>query len=206
MKGVSRFTFIIAIGIGLAIATFFFISIGLARYTPHRYQRLKEIFVNNTAYDVVFIGSSRTHLTIHPKIVDSITGLSTYNAGIQGGAIKEFKMTMDGYLISHPAPKMFVLTIDPLSLDLTYHMFDPTQYFAFSDKNEAIEKTFVAMEAGNIALSTMPFLRRLIYMDDHVKAYALKGWSGQTEIKVGEFEYKGFLSIGVKCIDTTNES
>lgn len=206
MKAAKRIVLIILIGIGLAVGAFFFISAGLVRYTPHRYQRIEEIFVNKTPYDVIYIGSSRTHLTIYPKIVDSITGLSTYNAGIQGGAIKEFKMTLDGYLVNHPNPKMVVLTIDPLSVDLTYQMFDPTQYFPFSEKNEVIEKAFEDMAEDNLALQKIPFLRLAAYMDDHVKANALKGWAGQTEIRKGDFESKGFLSNGTKCLDSTRES
>jgi hypothetical protein len=150
---------------------------------------------------VIFIGSSRTHTTINPAVVDSTTGLSTYNAGMEGAVISEFKMVFDGYLLHHPIPKMLVLTIDQNSLKETGEMFDQTKYFPFLNKNRFIENEFGSNDGHVTLLKYFPFLE-VIYMDDYVKNNAVKGLMSKTEIKKGAFQYKGFLSNGTKCIDT----
>lgn len=189
------------IGAGLTIAANKIIEKGLNNYKKHSYGRLEEIFVKNTKFDILFIGSSRTHTTIHPGIIDSITGLSTYNAGMEGAAISEFKMIFDGYLLHHPPPKILILTIDQNSLRLTHDLFDQAQYFPFLNKNKFIKKEFDNMGGNTTLLNYFPFLE-LIYMDDYVKNNAVKGLLHKTDIKNGEFEYKGFLSNGIKCIDS----
>jgi hypothetical protein len=201
VKALGRIAGIFLIGFGLAVVMYQLVSGGLIRYSVHRYPRLKEIFVSNTAFDVIYIGSSRTHTTIYPRIVDSITGLSSYNAGMEGGALTEFKMAFDGYLLHHPSPEMIVLSIDPSSFDISRQIFDPTQYFPFIRKNKFIEKNLTRVDKKTILLKYMPFLG-FIYMDDYIKNNAIKGWAGQTELEPGQFDNKGFLSNGTKCIDT----
>lgn len=203
MKSTWRIFFIFFIGTGLAILAQGVASKGLMKFNAHRYPRLQEIFVNNAPYDVVFLGSSRTHTTIYPAIVDSVTGLSTYNAGTEGGVLPEFKMTLDGYLLHHPAPAMVVLTIDPGSFDISSQMFDPTQYLPFIRKNKYIEKSLANTDKKYTLVKYIPFIE-FIYMDDYIKNNALRGFMGQTEILPGEFDNKGFLSNGTSCVSINN--
>lgn len=187
-------------GIGLTVLAYRLTEKGLGKYYIHRNPRLTEIFVNNTGYDILFIGSSRTHTTIIPSIVDSCTGLSSYNAGAEGGGLLDFKMTFDGYLQKHPAPRLLVLTIDPTSFESSKSVYNPVQYLAYVKKNSSIEKTLSASGFRTWLINYFPALN-FVYMDDYSKNNAIAGLMGKTEMVDGEFQDKGFLSNSIKCVD-----
>ena len=194
------------LGLALAISFYFIIQAGERKYHVHKNKRIKEIFSDSATYDILFIGSSRTHTTIYPRIIDSITGLSSYNAGVEGGNLFEFKLTLDGFLVNHLPPRVLVLTLDGLSFDCTRKMFFPISYFDELE-NPVVAKSFKEQPGYSLfILKRLPFLR-LIYYDDYVKNLALRGWEGQNELtQFGAFENKGFLSNGYGCVDTAKES
>jgi len=137
---------------------------------------------------------------INPRIIDSITGLSTYNAGINGGRLFEFSMVFNGYLLHHPAPKMLVLTLDPWSFELNKEMMDYSQFFPFIGRNKFVAENLSGIGKGT-ALRYLPFLD-FIYMDDNIKTNALRGLAGRTEMKSWQFDYKGYLSTRPQCLDS----
>lgn len=179
-----------------------FFERGQKKYHIHKYNRIHEIFGGKKAYDILFLGSSRTHTTIYPKIIDSVTKLKSFNAGAEGGNLYEFKLTLDGYLVHHDPPKLVVVTLDAISFDLDRLMFFPMQYFASLD-NLAVREAFRNnTNYQYFILKYLPLLRS-VYCDDYTKNLALKGLAGQNEIsQQGAFEYAGFLSNGYQCVDT----
>ena len=164
----------------------------LTRFTNHKTERISEIFLNKTAFDMVFIGSSRTHTSINPFIIDSICGVNSYNAGVDGGNLYEFKLTFDGYLVNHPHPKYLILTLDLLSFDLRKRFFNYTQYFPYT-KNHVIKEKLKENGYYPILFQLLPFLKLTIY-DDYTRGNIVKGLMGATEIPPGDFQYKGFLT------------
>lgn len=184
----------------LTAASYTFTAKGLKQFYHHKYDRVKEIFTGNTNYDIVFIGSSRTHTSIIPGIIDSVTGLHSYNAGVEGGNLLDFKMTWDGYLVNHPDPKLLVLTIDPGSLNDIPTLYNPMQYFPFVRKNAVIEKVFAATGYRTFIFKYLPAFN-YIYMDDYSKNMAIAGLRGKSEIEPGDFEDKGYLSNTYLCVD-----
>ena len=166
---------------------------GLNEYKIHTNQRLTEILKNKTKYDILFIGSSRTHTGINPKIVDSILNCSSYNAGVEGGNLLEFKMTFDAYLINHPPPKYLVLTLDLYSFNLKRPFFNYTNYLDFLD-NKIIDSTLCANGHNTTLFKIVPFAKITEY-DDFSKGNAIKALMHKgNEIGLGEFQYKGYLS------------
>lgn len=199
MNAYGKLGFILLIAAGLTAISYRFTNKGLKKYYSHKYGRALEIFTNKTNYDVLFIGSSRTHTTVIPRIIDSITGLNSYNAGVDGGTLLDFKMTFDGYLVNHPAPRLLVLTIDPVSFNNVSTVYDPMQYFSFV-KNPAVEKIFSSTGYSTFIMKNIPALN-YIYMDDYSKNMAFAGLRGKNEIPAGEFDDKGFQSNTTLCID-----
>ena len=200
MNTYLKIFFILLIASVLTAVSYKFTSKGLSKYYHHKHERVIEIFTGYTKYDILFIGSSRTHTAIIPKIIDSITGLSSYNAGVDGGIMLDFKMTFDGYLLNHPSPALLVLTIDPASFNRTDTIYDPIQYFPIVGKNDAVKKVFAKMDYSTFILKYIPALS-YIYMDDNSKSMALAGLWGKSEILPGEFEDKGYLSNTDNCLD-----
>ena len=110
---IAIITIIVLSGVICALA-FMPVKKGLTKYYANNFGHLTEILESKTAYDMIFIGSSRTIYQIYPKIIDSICSMNTFNAAITGARISDFDMILRGYLVNHPAPKVLVLNIDLL--------------------------------------------------------------------------------------------
>lgn len=186
---------------------------GLQQYYNHEYQRQQEILLNNTRYDVLFIGSSRMHSGVNPAVVDSVTGLNTFNAANDGGRIYEIKSTLDAFLVNHPVPDLLVVNIDYTSFNTRQKFFNPTIYFPFLQNNVIFN---ALRDAGEHAAmyKWIPFTRFTAY-DDYTRANILKGFSGKHEVLEGQLSYKGFLSspaikfkpaVAIKKEKTENDS
>jgi hypothetical protein len=173
--------------------------IGYQNYYVHRESRLKEIFVSDTRYDIVFIGSSRTHTSINPEIVDSITGCSSYNAGVEGGNLLEFLMTFKGYLVHHPSPKLLVLTIDANSFSLQRKFFNYLQYFTVLE-NRVVDSTLSSNGVNTFIPKYLPVMR-LVKYDEMTRSQVINGLRGAKELQKNQFDYKGYLSNTDNCTD-----
>ena len=191
----------LVLGIGASILFYKVIQKGFSGFHRHKVARVQEIFKDTAFNDVIYVGSSRTHTTIYPSVVDSITGMTSYNAGVEGGNLFEFKMTLEGYLASHPAPGLLVLTIDPKSFDLSRKIFFPIQYFDVVD-NPAVRESFRELkDYKRFFIKHLPFLR-VIYFDEITKIQSVKGLFGDNEfVQLNLFQDKGFLSNGYKCAE-----
>ena len=192
MKPVTQI--ICSVIFSMLICQFAYITLnnGLKKYNIHKTERLAELFLGHSKYNLLFIGSSKTHTGINPRVIDSICKLNSYNAGVEGGNLFEFNMTFEAYLEAHPAPEYLVLTIDLNSFDLKRKFFNYSQYFPYVE-NKIIHKTLNENSQHTGLLKIFPFLVLTDY-DDYTKRNAIKGLTGEVEIPKGDFAYKGYLS------------
>jgi hypothetical protein len=172
----------------------------LFKYRHHDTKRLDEIYENKTAYDMLFIGSSRTHRSIYPRLIDSICGVNSFNAGIESGAIYDFKLTLDGYLVHHPAPKVIVLTLDLSSLSNSHEVHFYPQYYPYLN-NKAAFATLSKYGYNVNIVKVFPFMM-ITDFDDFSKESAIRMLQGKdtADISDADFEYKGFVSNSDKYI------
>jgi len=178
---------------------------GIEQFEIHKRERLSEIFENSTNYSVLFLGSSRTHTTINPAITDSILRVPCYNAGVEGGFIKDFLMTYKGYLIHHPPPKILLLSLDLWSFESHSGIFDYIQYFPLIN-NPEVDSYRQSHGYHTSIYSAFPMFT-LIHLDDYTRTNAIKGYMGKTEIPLGEFQFAGYMSNTNKTIsDNDNQN
>ncbi|HSZ71447.1 MAG TPA: hypothetical protein VK750_02145 [Cytophagaceae bacterium] len=173
----------------------------LEKYNVHKKERLDEIILGHLPFDVLFLGSSKTHTGINPYYVDSVAGCNSYNLGIEGGRINEFKIIWDAYLQNHPKPKLLILSVNLFEFDLRRGFFNHTQYFPYLENN-VISKGLDEYGHRTSLHRFLPFLRMSDY-DDYTRNNCIKGMMHQTEIDAGNFQYKGFLSNGKKTIHSS---
>lgn len=192
MKPIKRIVLIVVAAYAFCLVSFFFMKYGIRRYQTDRYKNLNELLVERTGYDVLFIGSSRTHLTINPRIIDSVCHTNSYNAGIEGGNLYEFNMMLSAYLENHPAPEWLVLTLDLHSFVSDVELFNPTQYYPYT-KNKVIRSYLNENGHSTKLLQIFPFLELTEY-DDNTKGFFIKGLLNLSEVPKGDFVYKGYLS------------
>jgi len=174
------------------------ITSGVKKFYSHNYNKLGMIFDSSRYYDVLFIGSSRVHTAINPWVVDSVSGVSSFNAGIDGAGLSEFKMVFEGYLAKHPVPKKIILAIDADSFDDIYKFFRKDLYLGFLS-NRIVDTTLSGNGYTVFPYKAAPFLK-MIEMNDIVKRNAMVGLMFRKNELQGETEYKGYLSNGAGCV------
>lgn len=192
MRPVAQLIYSLIFSVLICQVTYMTLNKGLEKYNIHKTERLTELFLHQSKYDLLFVGSSKTHTGINPKIIDSICKLNSYNAGVEGGNLFEFNMTVEAYLEVHPPPNYLVLTIDLNSFDIRRKFFNYSQYFPYVE-NKIIDKALNENSHHTGFLKIFPFLILTDY-DDYTKRNAIKGLKGETEIPRGDFAYKGYLS------------
>lgn len=202
MNYFKRLLVIIFISFSLSYLIFVFFKIGLCRYQVHNNDRLSEILTQKTKHNILFVGSSRTHFSINPRIIDSICKVDSYNAGIEGGNIYEFEMILKAYLENHPPPDYLFLSIDLHSFSDGVKMFNYPVYFPFASKNKTIKNYLYENGYLSSFKEILPFLQITDY-DDNTKGFFFKSILGQNEIPNGDFQYKGYLSNTDVIVDST---
>lgn len=200
-KPLIRIFISIVLAIIICELAYLFVAQQVRKHECHMSQKLTEIFENKTPYDILFVGSSKTHTDINPQIIDSICHTNSYNAGVDGISLFEFKMIFDGYLANHPPPKLLVLSFDLHSFTGKKDFFKNVQYFPFVN-NEVVDTTLNNNGNNTERIKWFPFLNLTNYSDDQKIIYYLKNQKGITEIQKGEFDYNGYLSNTLETISS----
>lgn len=128
--------FLIKIGVGAIVAYVVallldaMISYGLFHTQAHPYQTWREIRSGQYASDIVILGTSRALEHYDPYVIDSITGLQSYNLGMGGYGINVELMKYCYYLHYNPKPRYIIYDIDqlPLRLDKIPHQAQSEQF------------------------------------------------------------------------------
>ena len=171
---------------------------GHARYYQHETQRMEMLTGSTAYYDVLFIGSSRAHVHYDPKVIDSITHLSSYNFGVEGGNLLETNLWLQVYLQKHPKPKLVILDLVEFAFDIEKRpFFNHTIYFPYL-KNDIIFRTVTKYKKIGY-VKYLPFLE-LMEVDDYNKFNALKGLSGRKEEASNGFTYNGYAENGTATL------
>lgn len=106
------------------------ISRGLANSVGHPYQTWQEIRSGNYASDIVIMGTSRALEHYDPAVIDSITGMQSYNLGMGGYGINVEIMKYRYYSQYNSNPKYIIYDVDqlPLVIDNAPHMHQSEQF------------------------------------------------------------------------------
>ena len=101
-----------------ALGLDYIVSRGLANSLGHPHQAWREIQSGNYASDIVIMGTSRALEHYDPQIIDSITGLQSYNLGMGGYSLNVELMKYRYYLHYNPHPKYLIFDVDQILLSI----------------------------------------------------------------------------------------
>lgn len=194
MKPILKYLFISAALAAIALSMIdFFIQANLRALKEDIYGKLNELFNSSKPNDIIFLGSSRIYHAADPQIIDSITGLSSYNFGLDGIGLIENFMMLTSYLEHHPAPTCVVLNLDLHSLEITdtTGMKNFTAFLPYSD-HKTVRQAILSYQSFSDRLALIPFLRPA-FNDDFRKNMALKH-AFNAEGNSKHIFYKGFKS------------
>lgn len=101
---ILRIVFAFVLTVVLSWVAYEFTFSAIKEYVPE--VKANEQLFNNSErkYNIICLGSSRMKNGLDPVIIDSITGLKSYNAGVGGSSTLEAAMILKSYLVNHPPP------------------------------------------------------------------------------------------------------
>ena len=166
MKAFLKYCFTVSLITGLVSAAFFYtVNKGLRRQRSDTYGKLNELLENHDTLDIAFIGSSRVNMTVDPRVIDSVTGLRSFNFGFDGATIIDFDMYLDAFLAAHPRPELIVLNIDPKMLNVRTTMkVPPSRYLPYTGHAEMYD-SLKNYSQWPVVARYMPFVATSFYTD-----------------------------------------
>lgn len=82
-------------------------------------------------HDIVVFGSSRALRFINPCILDSVTGLDSYNLGANGIGILETRMMLLKFIQLHSKPKLILLNVDHNGFYSRGFLYNSIDYYPY---------------------------------------------------------------------------
>lgn len=190
-KYLFRILFAFVLIIVISSLVYSFSEKGLRMYSATNFTKFNEMFCDTTYYDILLLGSSRTHRNIDPQILDSIWGLKVYNGGISGAGGYEMITALKGFLNNRRPPKVVLLNVDLGIMNIDRVFFNTSFYFE-SFKNPYIYDAFAEKGFPVFLYKNIPFCRMVEYNDD-MRNSSLQGLMGKKDIYEGGF--RGFLPM-----------
>lgn len=176
----------------------------------------------NNNYDILLLGTSRMKNGLDPYVIDSITGLSTYNAAVGGSSAIEANMILQAYLVNNPPPKTVFLTADVILISSKKNVTVPVAYITCTDV-PIIRSTLVEGGMPLGLYDIIPFLK-LSEMTDWYRMSCVRGIlrliSKQTQtsnrnngfinryitpIKKEQPNAKKHMPVNVKCVKALDQ-
>ncbi len=107
---------------------------GILKNKKGEFAKVREAFEDSNHFDILVVGSSRAEGEFYTPIIDSTTGLHSFNIGITGATLPLFVTELEAYLVHSQPPKYVVLNLDLHNFnnnpDTVYHF---PRYFAYLD-------------------------------------------------------------------------
>jgi len=155
------------------------------------YNKYNELFTEKKLYyDVLFLGSSRTEMHFHPKFFDQITGLKSYNMGIEGATVRLSWALLKTYCYNHKKPKFLIFNVDYFFLDNdSNRIVNFPRYFPYLD-NYYLKQELSKIDKRINSFYYNPF-HSLPYTQINYLSASLHGWLGILG-KYDTLMYKGF--------------
>lgn len=180
----------IFIAIGLLYAIRAIEYAGLRRVQGGEFAKLRTVFEEENNFDLVIIGSSRAECQYYNPIIDSLTGLHSYNLGMTGATMPFIASTLEAYLVHSHAPKYVVLNLDLHSLgDNTDTVYKFPRYFAFLD-NEKLYDGLQERDGRFFFFRWLPFYS-MPYFSNRYLSNSVRGWLNQPTMYDADYE-QGF--------------
>jgi len=179
------FTVIIA-AVLLAAAITWVTNSGLRRSGVDFYGKMNAASKAANQTNLILVGSSRVLKHLDPAIIDSATGLNSYNYGLNSGTIKTWYNIINYALIFQKNVKAVVLNIDYNMFDIARDPYKDAYYYPFEKDAAGI----LMNDSGTVRLVHNAKVFDISLYDDYAKYAAIDGWLRAGRIAQGA--YKGY--------------
>ena len=171
----------VSVVIALAYALQWFILAGLRHNKQGVYDKYNTLFLKHNTYNALVLGSSRAEMHIDVALLDSLTGLHSFNAGVSGATTRMAYAVLKAYCVNSEIPKIIFLECDfHISHLNTDTIFNFPRYFPFLS-NKVLYSEFKHIDPRFTQFRYNPFYG-LPYMGIPYINPALNGWLGKQGI------------------------
>lgn len=112
------------------------ITSGFRRMQTTQYGALNRIMQGRVNADIVVTGSSRAASHYDPRILQSVTGKSTFNIGRNGSQTDMQVAVLRAYLKHNRKPAVVVHNLDAFSFQTSKEVYDPAYYMPYLQEEE----------------------------------------------------------------------
>lgn len=147
------------------------------------------VLKDNNNHPLIAIGASTTRNNLDVRVLDSLTKINCFNAGVYAFGFSECKMLLECYLNSeHPKPKRILLTLPENLAARPYEIAFPAQFYPYLNE-EPVYHTISQYDEDIRIIKKVPAYALTRY-SDHLKYVALIPYVKPNHAKPGV--YKGF--------------
>jgi hypothetical protein len=151
---------------------------GIRKNAHGEFAKLRQAFEDKNNFDLLVIGSSRAECEFYTPVIDSATGLTSFNIGMTGAVMPFIRATLEAYLVHSAPPKYVVLNLDLHSFsDNPDTVYNFPRYFAFLD-NEKLYEGLKARDKRFAYFKYLPFYSMPFYTSRYFNS-SLRGWIGK---------------------------
>lgn len=174
--------------------------VAIREYVPE-VRANEQLFNNrNKCYDIICLGSSRMKNGLNPEIIDSITGMKSYNAGVGGSTTIEAAMILKAYLVNHRAPNVVFLSPDVIQIVSEKILTTPSSYITCVN----IKPVYTTLKQCGIPMGLydiVPFLK-ITEITDYYRLCAFKSMARYIFRQNNEASnnYNGFINKYLETI------
>lgn len=155
-----------------------FISEGLRRNRAGVYEKYTTLFLKSNHYNTLVLGSSRAEMHLDVGLLDSLTGLRSYNAGVSGATTRVAFTVLKAYTLHSEAPENVFFECDfHISHLKTDTIFNFPRYFPYLS-NARLYEGFRQIDPRFALFRYLP-LYSLPYSGINALGPALNGWAGR---------------------------
>ena len=195
-KYLSLITF--SVLVTLAVVDFLYTKV-FERGERSKYQYLRSF--KDKKIDYIFLGSSRVENTLNPLVIDSITGKTSVNFGVQGARVKDLNLLVKLIEVYNIEYETIFIQLDYIynfpeakSEFLTY------QLIPFVNENDLINQYFDSHNDG-VTIKNIPLARYSLFDQKNGIRELFSNLIGkESRVK----DYKGFSPLNVTNSETTH--
>jgi hypothetical protein len=148
---------------------------------------------NTKTYDILFLGTSRIKNHLNPAVIDSITGLKSFNAALGGCNAVEANMILKAYLLHNNPPRIVFISADVIFICTNKILTDPAAYLTCDDI-PPIKEILKRQGLPMVLYRVIPFLKVSEMRDNSRTAlfYGIKNWIKPD--KIDKSDSTGFIN------------
>lgn len=189
VRGVFRIIAFLSLFVGVLYATDWAVNTGLRNLNTSAFGVSNRVMTGQANAEIVISGSSRALTHYDSRVIQEITGRTTFNIGRNGSQTDMQLAFLKTYLQHNAKPKLVIHNLDLFSFLTSYEIYDPAQYLPYL-KEDAIFSGIQRVYPDAWKWRHLPLYG---YLVEDMRFTWLKGLKGFVGLQPREDHHLGFL-------------